>query len=155
VSSGISSAVNYKFKVRARNKWGWGQWSQIVSIRASTWPTVVAKPSTSIELSTGNVLITWIAPLHRGSSIEKYVIEFQNQANLAQWVEILDYCNGQLVTIVLSRTCSVPMSKFISNVLNYTIGLPIIVRITAHNEKGYSETPSLSSDSVADARWIP
>ena len=90
VSSGISSAVYYKFKVRARNKWGWGQWSQIVSIRASTWPTVVAKPLTSIELSTGNVLLTWIAPLHRGSPIDKYVIEFQNQANLAQWVEILD-----------------------------------------------------------------
>ena len=48
-----------------------------------------------------------------------------------------------------------PMNKFISNVLNYTVGLPIVVRVTAHNEKGYSEYPSASSDASATSRWIP
>lgn len=47
------------------------------------------------------------------------------------------------------------MSKFLSPVLNYTLGQTIIVRVTAHNVKGYSSTASLSSSGLATAKQIP
>ena len=35
------------------NKWGWGDWSAITSVKASTWPDVVDQPTTSIDPASG------------------------------------------------------------------------------------------------------
>jgi hypothetical protein len=71
----IIPSHTYQFRIRAQNKWGWGDWSSIVSVKASTWPEVVAEPSTAIDESNGNVVVTWQAPDPRGSDITSYVIE--------------------------------------------------------------------------------
>ena len=151
VSSSIVPSAIYKFRIRAQNKWGYSDWSSITTIKASTWPEVVAMPTTSIDVATGNVVVTWVAPNSRGSQIDQYVIEFQNSANINDWVQILDYCNGSSTTVVVTSQCSIPMSKFLSPVLNYSLGQTIIARVTAHNVKGYSSTTSLSSVGLAIA----
>jgi hypothetical protein len=46
--TGIVSGQNYKFRLRARNKWGFGEWSDTIIIPASTNPlTQVTSPTTS------------------------------------------------------------------------------------------------------------
>lgn len=46
--TGIVSGSNYKFRLRARNKWGFGAWSDTITIPASTNPlTQVKSPTTS------------------------------------------------------------------------------------------------------------
>lgn len=47
------------------------------------------------------------------------------------------------------------MAKFTSPVLNYSLGQIIVARVTAHNEKGYSDSTSLSSDGIAVAKTVP
>lgn len=42
ITQGIIPGAYYKVQVRAQNKWGWGAWSSIATIRASTWPAVVS-----------------------------------------------------------------------------------------------------------------
>ena len=44
-------------QVRAQNKWGWGAWSPICTVRASTWPAIASQPTTSISPIDGSVLI--------------------------------------------------------------------------------------------------
>jgi hypothetical protein len=38
VSSGVSAGTSYQFKVRAKNLYGWGPYSSIATIKASSVP---------------------------------------------------------------------------------------------------------------------
>lgn len=59
--TGIVSGQSYKFRVRARNKWGYGPYSNWVSIEASTNPDY--QSSKPITQNSGNsVLISWPKP---------------------------------------------------------------------------------------------
>lgn len=75
-TGGIVPSRTYQFRIRAQNKWGWGAWSSIVHVKASTWPEVVAEPTTAIDLDNGNVVVSWVAPDSRGSDITSYLTEF-------------------------------------------------------------------------------
>jgi hypothetical protein len=65
----------YQMQVRARNKWGWGDWSPIIWVTASTWPADMAKPQTFIDSETGGVIIRWSKPDDHSSEIIRYIIE--------------------------------------------------------------------------------
>jgi len=108
--SNIIPGKTYQFKVRAQNKWGWGLYSVIKSIKASTWPKIVSKPVTSIEVANGNVLIDWVAPDARSSTISKYKIEIRDGITASSWLQNLQYCDGTNTSIVSATACSVPMS---------------------------------------------
>lgn len=57
-------------RVRAKNVWGWGPFSPILTIKAATRPSKMAtKPVTSYDPVTGGVLIEWIAPFSNFQSI--------------------------------------------------------------------------------------
>jgi hypothetical protein len=47
----------YNFRVRALNIWGWGSYSDIKTIKASTAPQTVSNIVTSIDPASGGVLI--------------------------------------------------------------------------------------------------
>jgi hypothetical protein len=94
VTSGIVPSSEYQFQVRAQNKWGWGPWSTIVTVKASTWPEVVTGVATSIDADTGDVIIDWDEPDSRGDPIFKYVIEFRDGVDDSTWSEELVDCNG-------------------------------------------------------------
>ena len=60
------------------NKWGWGDWSAITSVKASTWPDVVDQPTTSIDPASGAVWIKWLEPNFYSSKITRYIVEIQS-----------------------------------------------------------------------------
>jgi hypothetical protein len=93
-SSDIIPGQIYEFQIRAKNKWGWGEWSGVTWIVASTWPEDVAKPVTSIDPTTGGVLIDWAKPDDHSSEIFRYVIEIQSMLSADTWVQEMDYCDG-------------------------------------------------------------
>ena len=71
--TGIVSGQNYKFRLRARNKWGFGLWSDTIIIPASTNPlTQVTSPTTSNNGAI--VLIQWPLPDQKGSAIIEYQV---------------------------------------------------------------------------------
>ena len=80
VTSGIVQGSSYEFKVQAQNQWGWGPISSSVTIVASTVPAQMSTPVTSIDPTTGGVLITWSAPDNNGEPLLTYKIEILNEA---------------------------------------------------------------------------
>lgn len=92
------------------NIWGWGEWSPILWVNASSYPGDVSKPVTSIDQVTGGVLIQWVAPNDHSSVINRYKIELYNKHNLT-WQEVI-HCDGQQAKIVKDRSCIVPMNVF-------------------------------------------
>jgi hypothetical protein len=93
------------------NIWGWGDWSPILWVNASSYPADVAKPVTSIDSATGGVLVQWAAPNDRSSAINRYKVELYNKQNNT-WLEDLSHCDGRQTKIVTSRSCIVPMNVF-------------------------------------------
>jgi len=75
VSSNVYAGDFYQMRVRAKNVWGWGQFSTILTIKAATRPAKMAtKPVTSVDPVTGGVLIEWTAPFSNSQSISQYKI---------------------------------------------------------------------------------
>ena len=58
-TANVAAGVTYQIRVRARNYWGWGYYSDVLSIKASTVPDKVSTPVTSIEATTGGIRVTW------------------------------------------------------------------------------------------------
>ena len=62
----------YRFRYRAANKLGWGEFSDYVTVYAAEVPAKPSEISTSIQDIF--VKLTWSEPLPRGASITEYDI---------------------------------------------------------------------------------
>ena len=76
ISSGVSSGNTYQFKVRAKNLYGWGAYSTVLSLKASSVPDQPAAVTTSKDAL--NVRITWVAPADNSEAITAYQILIVN-----------------------------------------------------------------------------
>ena len=103
VTQSILPSREYRFQIRAKNKWGWGDWSSVLSIFSSTWPDVVEKPTTQIDPNKGDVVISWVAPDSRGAQISQYLIELRDAIDINNWTTATLYCNGQNRIIINSK----------------------------------------------------
>jgi hypothetical protein len=54
----------YKFKTRARNFFGWSEFSNVLDIKAATWPEIAEAATTRIDDTSGGVVIEWLAPFN-------------------------------------------------------------------------------------------
>jgi hypothetical protein len=66
----------YNIKVRARNIYGFGQFSDEADIRASSWPSKPEFPLTTTTVGT-NVKVTFTSPTTNGDTITGYNILFK------------------------------------------------------------------------------
>jgi len=74
--SGVSPGVEYSFMIKAVNKWGSGVFSNTVGIVSAYKPGQMNAIRTSIDASTGDVVVEWDLPDERGDPIFKYEIYF-------------------------------------------------------------------------------
>ena len=74
-TTAIMAGHSYLIKVRAKNFWGWGTFSDTISIKASTVPEKVDSPVTTIDSATGGLTISWTAPYDNADTITEYLIE--------------------------------------------------------------------------------
>lgn len=146
----IVEGSRYDFRIRAANKWGFGEFSDLTTILAATVPAQVDQASTSVVSLTGDVKVDWNLPSSRGSEITRYDVEFLTQA--AAWLES-SYCDGQESSILLTQTCQVPMSEF-SGAFGLIQGDLIQVRIKAVNILG-TGSPSVVNIIGARVRTVP
>jgi len=73
------------YRIRARNRWGWGQFSTPdLVIDTPKAPKGIIKHSSSIITKTGDANISWEAPDSNGSEIQGYKVEVQ-EAN-GEWI---------------------------------------------------------------------
>mmetsp|Transcript_29134 Transcript_29134/g.28192 ORF Transcript_29134/g.28192 Transcript_29134/m.28192 type:complete len:232 (-) Transcript_29134:211-906(-) len=136
VTSTITGGQSYQFKVRAKNKWGWGDYSAIASFKASEAPDQMDPVTTSIDAITGGVKIEWVAPSSNFDTITAYMIEIQETSTT--FTEDLTNCNGATSTIIANLYCIIPMSTLIGSPYLLTQGDLVTVQIRAYNQYGFS-----------------
>jgi hypothetical protein len=61
---GLTKGAYYQFKVRAKNVYGYGPFSSVVSVRASEVPTTMNTVATAQVMKT--IIIGWINPSDDG-----------------------------------------------------------------------------------------
>lgn len=108
--TGLTAGITYKFKVEARNAYGYSDYSAAVAILAAQEPATPSAPTTTIFGS--YVRISWTAPNSNGSPITKYLIQIK-QSDGVTYSESVAYCDGSLATIRSNARCDVPISSLI------------------------------------------
>jgi len=150
VSTGVVPGSQYAFRVRARNIFGWGQFSDVTYIQAARAPDAPLAPVTSIDAATGGLVISWQAPNNAGSAINAYVINIQH-ATAGTW-HTVSSCTGANPLVV---TCTVPMADLTSATLGYAFGNVVYVRIAASNAYGPGSWSPISSSAGATVASVP
>lgn len=130
------SGRTYNFRVRAKNIWGWGQFSSITGIKAASAPGQMSPVTASIDLTTGNVRISWSAPASNSEPITKYKIEIL-RSDGTTFSEDLTHCDGSSSIILANMYCIVPMSVLRSSPYSLTYGTIVKARASAFNQFGW------------------
>ena len=59
VTDNIIIGHEYQFRLRAKNVWGWGAYSEVVTIKAARVPSQMSAPATSVDAGSGDLVISW------------------------------------------------------------------------------------------------
>lgn len=150
VTTGVVPGRIYGFRVRARNAFGWGDFSSYITLKTAVAPYQMMAPSTSIDEATGNVKIAWFQPADGSDPITKYSIEIMYKGqNVGE--ESASYCDGsQLAT----RTCIIPLSVLTASPFNYVFDDIVRVRATSTNSFGTGQWSTISTTG-AKIRQVP
>lgn len=176
VTSQLVSGTTYAFRVRARNIFGWGDYSVVDSvtgagyIKAAREPGIPLAPVTSIDAATGHFAIDWTPPDDRGDPITAYLVEIADAATGNVWTAHNATCDGTIANSeVLKNTfCLIPMAVLTAatpygykytykDVANSIVGGGdlVQVRVKAANFFKYGELSPVSDASGARIRAVP
>lgn len=97
VTSGTLPNYAYQFRVRAKNAYGFGAYSDPASIRTSDKPEIMATVGTSI-VDNVNVRIAWAKPYENSETINQYKILILQSNGI--YSELLQYCDGSQAAII-------------------------------------------------------
>jgi len=90
IVTGLTPGKWYQFRYRAKNDFGWGGYSDPVSVQAATMPDKIVPIQTSIVGT--NVRFSWFAPYDRGDPIQYYTILIRSKAG--NYFEDTTNCEG-------------------------------------------------------------
>jgi len=130
----VEGGMTYRFRVRARNIYGYGPYSDVLEVIPDDAPGKVDIPTVALSSTDPTeVEISWAAPDDHSSPITSYEILFL--MSNGEFAHELTRCDGELPTVLAERKCSVPMST-----IRTLTGLPrdslIRVKVMASNAKG-------------------
>jgi len=150
-SAGVEPGGAYRFRYRATNQHGTGDWSPIATVYATATPLAPAAASTA---NNGlDVDVTWPAVTSdRGAVVSAYSVKFR-QAD-GTYTAIVPACDGSLSGIVAVRACSVPVATLTNAPFSLQVGDLIAVQVEAYNAKGWSG-PSPANTAGALAQTAP
>jgi len=152
VASGVSVGNTYQFKVRAKNKWGWGTFSTVTAIVAQGAPDQVTGVTTSIDAATGGVKIVWSEPNGNGDALIAYVVEIRDSGS--GWRTETTDCNGADPSILSNKNCIIPMNTLTGAPFSLTLDTLVEVRIAAVNSIGTGSYSTINT-SGALIRTVP
>jgi hypothetical protein len=127
IEPNLQISIDYKVRYRARNAYGWSEYSPEGIVRSTMIPEVISEPTVNLLFT--SVEVAWIEPNARGDAIEFYIIEILTKAG--DFVEHPEYCHRiQLVS------CQIPMAVITGPTYGLERGDLIQARVTSVNLKG-------------------
>jgi hypothetical protein len=133
VATGVTEGSTYRFKVRARNVYGWGPFSPEVSIAATDVPSQMQVVTTSIVGTSAR--ITWTAPASNGATITAYEILIRHADGTT--LSAAATCDGADPVIVGARQCEVPLATLRAAPYSLARGALVQAKARALNAQGY------------------
>lgn len=135
-TSGFTVGTTYLFKYRAKNQYGYGDYSPELSVMAGAVPDQLSAVTTSLTAG-GLLQIDWNPTSNDHSlSVTEYLVAIKDDDS-ATYTAHAD-CDGTSGTVVSNTLCTVTMSDMGSAPYNYEAGDLIIVQVSAKNVKGWS-----------------
>jgi len=130
----LQPEINYKFRVRARNIYGWGIWSQETTLFTSDVP--LGTTSITMTVVHMSIKISWTKPFENYNPIDKYRIYIRDTTGLEWNLDGLN-CNGTVPQIVTERNCVIPMNTLRAAPHSLGLDQEIVVKVQGHNERGW------------------
>jgi hypothetical protein len=112
------------------NVHGWGDFSNVISIKAATVPLQITSISTTVDSLTGDVKVQWTAPDPQGDPITSYLIEIADSTSVNSWHQDTVNCPGIDPSLIY---CFIPMKTLQQAPFSYSIDDLIQVRVSAVN----------------------
>lgn len=138
--SSLVAGLTYKFKVEARNSYGYSVYSESVAILCATSPE---QPDTPLsEVQDSDVLIQWTAPLENGTPITGYKIYFRQSDDT--YSQESTHCSGAST----ATSCTVPLATLTAAPFLLSLGDNINIKVTAVNAYGDSELSEMGGGAV-------
>jgi hypothetical protein len=106
VATGLEPGNWYQLKVKAKNAFGWSDYSDVLEIKAATWPEAGTAVTTQVDEVSGDIQITWVEPYDNADTITQYEVLIESRLD-GTWVEI---CSDEGIT----RSCMLSMNDLIS-----------------------------------------
>jgi hypothetical protein len=126
--------------VRGKNFWGWGEFSDPLTIKSAKYPSQAIAVTTSIDAATGGIRIDWVAPYTNEQTITAYAIEVKEGAALSATTYIASAsCNGADSTTFANMYCVIPMSELRASPYTYAFRELVVARVRAYNSYGWGD----------------
>jgi hypothetical protein len=77
IATSLTQGKTYRFKIKARNVYGFSVLSSFVAILASQKPGLPVSPTTTFLQASNIVLVTWTEPDNGGSPITGYIVSIR------------------------------------------------------------------------------
>lgn len=134
--TGITGGSVYKFRVRAKNLYGWGDFSQEVAITASQQPDPVATITT--ENDGTDVVIRWSAPINNFAVITSYSLQVL-ETDGKTYADANTYCDEDADAILSARKCTISLTELRAAPFSLTYNQVIVARVRSVNMYGTSD----------------
>jgi hypothetical protein len=133
----------YRYRVRAKNIYGWGNWSTTLVVPTGTVPDtpnkmVVINPRTSTTDFTPNVKeisISWSAPRENGAKISRYTIQLYVKRE-GKFREYPALCDGKSSTVIINKRCDISSNVLAGTEFGYRSGDMFVAKVSATNSFG-------------------
>lgn len=142
LKTGLTGGTTYSFKVRAYNKYGEGDFTEVVTIQTSQAPEVPTAPT--VEIVGGYVKISWDAPFENYRPILGYGYQVLIGTNAGTFVEKKTLCDG--VAQEATRYCLVDMHELRASPFNLAYEDLVQAKVLAANERGWSAESPANTD---------
>lgn len=145
ITSGVSAGMVFSFRVRAKNMWGWGDYSDVLVVTPSAAPDQMDTLVTAIDADTGSIILLWSAPSDNSAAITQYKVEILDHDGLA-WNEETTDCDASDAAVMAAFNCTIAMSAFIVSPFSLVQGDLISVRASALNSNGWGPVSATNTE---------
>jgi titin len=150
VQINLTPGQAYLFKIRARNIYGYGDFSEESTFTPVNVPSTMEPVTTVFNFP--NIDINFVEPDDSGSPVLTYQILFYDHA-LASYREVTSLCDGADQTVIDAMSCTVSIADLITE-LSYSRGDVVYVKAAASNTEGFGALSSPNTSS-AEIQTVP